>query len=72
MANPIEINGTSVFDSEVSASSSLLQISQFALFLRLKDLTRIILLMRWHALFCLRESIKQESPYLLYKLAFDV
>ena len=71
MANPIEINGTSDFDSEVSAFSSLLRIGQAALFLLLKDLARIILLMRWHALFCLRESIKQESPNSLYKLAFD-
>ena len=27
--------------------------------------------MRWHALFCLRVSIKQESPNSLYKLAFN-
>ena len=70
MANPIEINGTSDFDSEVSAFSSLLRIGQSARSLLSKDLTRIILLMRWHALFCLRKSIKQRSSNSLYKLAF--
>ena len=70
MASPIEINGTSVFDSKVSDFSSLVRISQSTISLLQKDLTRIIPLMRWHALFCLRKSIEQRSSNSSYKLAF--